>query len=424
MQKKKIVTATKFYYHRAGLESYLFKITNLLRENGNEVIPFSTTYPENYKVDYDEYFAEYIGIGGEDTLSPIKKLKALARIFYNAEAQSKIAKLFDATNPDVLWGFGVHRHLSPSIFIEAKKRRIPVIHRLSDYAIICPDSRLTKGDNSNCDNLLCPQKGYHHCILNRCVRQASTDNASKDPSLAASVIGALELALHHNFGFYRDNVTKFISPSNFLRNTMVKAGIPEEKIVHIPIFINPAEYEPDTDSDGYLLYFGRLSREKGLPLLLEAMEKLKNHRLVIVGDGPQREYLEQLKTEKNLDNIEFLGKKLGDELKQVIKRSQAVIVPSTWFDNSPNVILEALALSKPVIGARIGGIPEYIREGETGTLYAHDSLNELIEKINYLMQNPDLCREMGANARKIVEEQYNPQAHYEKVINLINTVTA
>jgi len=420
---KKIVTASKFYYHRAGLESYLFKITNLLKANGHEVIPFSTTYRENYKTDYDEYFAEYIGIGGEDKLSLIKKLKVFTRIFYNFEAQSKISKLFDDITPDILWGFGVHRHLSPSIFIEAKKRGIPVIHRLSDYAIICPDSRLTKGDNSNCGELLCPKKGYHNAVIHRCVRQASAENSGKDPSLIASAVGAMELALHHNFKFYINNVSQFIAPSNFLRKTMITAGIPEHKITHIPIFIDPAEYVPEQDSDGYLLYFGRLSREKGLPLLLEAMGQLKTYRLVIVGDGPQREYLESLKEQKNLQNVEFWGKKFGNELKNVIKRSRTVIVPSTWFDNSPNVILEAFALSKPVIGAKIGGIPEYVREGETGVLYKHDSLEELEEKIDYLMKNPVLCMELGKNSRRIAEKEYNPQIHYEKVMDVLTATS-
>jgi len=418
----KIITASKFYYHRAGLESYLFKITNLLRNSGNEVIPFSTTYKENYKTDYDEYFAEYIGLGGEDNVDLKNKLIAVSRIFYNIEAQNKISKLFDATNPDLLWGFGVHRHLSPSIFIEAKRRKIPVIHRLSDYAIICPDSRLTKGDNSNCHELLCPLKGYHNAVKYSCVRQANDSNPSKDPSLAASLVGAAELFFHHNFKLYRNNVSKFIAPSNFLRNTMIRAGIAEDKIAHVPIFINPVEYEPEYVSEGYLLYFGRLSREKGLPLLLEVMKTLKNLKLVLVGDGPQRNELEALKQQQNIDNVEFLGKKHGEELKNIIKKSQAVIVPSTWYENSPNVLLESYALGKPVIGANIGGIPEYVEEGVTGVLYKHDDIEELKEKINYLMTNPHLCKEMGHNARRLTEEVYNPEAHFEKVMKVINSI--
>jgi len=419
----KIITASKFYYHRAGLESYMFKISETLRSFGHEIIPFSTNYRENIKTGYDSFFAEYIDLGGDEKISSYDKVRALLKIFYNADARNKFSQLLDYTQPDLVWGFGIHRHLSPSIFMEAKKRSIPVIHRLSDYAIICPDSRLTKGDNSNCDGLLCPLKGYHNAIINRCVRQASPDNSSKNPSILASAVGAAELYLHNKFKFYVNNVDMFIAPSNFLRNIMIKSGIPEQKITHVPIYIDPAKYIPEFSSQPYFVYVGRLSREKGLPLLLNAMEKLRNHKLLIVGDGPQRAYLEQVKEQKNLDNVEFLGKLYGEDLNNVVKNSRFMVIPSTWYENSPNVTLEAYSLGKPVLAAKIGGIPEYVEENMTGLLYKHDYLEELAEKIDYLMSKSDLCNDMGKEARHIVESRYNPQNHYQQLMNVIHNVT-
>ena len=275
----KIITASKFYYHRAGLESYLFKITKTLREKGHEIIPFSTTYRENYKTEYDRFFAEYIELGGGSNPHVYTKLRALVKIFYNFEARTKFSALLDYTKPDLIWGFGIHRHLSPSIFMEGKKRHIPVIHRLSDYAIICPDSRLTRGDDKNCKELLCPLKGYHNAIIHRCVRQSGIQNSHKNPSLAASVVGALELYFHNRLKCYINNVDIFIAPSNFLKNTMIKSGIPENKLVHIPIYISPKDFEPNYDSLPYMVYFGRLSYEKGLKSLLNATAALKRHRL-------------------------------------------------------------------------------------------------------------------------------------------------
>ncbi len=418
----KIITASKFYYLRAGLEAYMLKITDALRQNGHEVIPFSTTYKENIKTDYDEYFSEYTGIGGDEKHSLITKINAFSKIFYNYEARNKIKKLMDKTKPDLLWGFGVHRHLSPAIFMEAKSRSIPVVHRLSDYAIICPCAVLSQGDNSLCDDLLCPTKGYHNAIINRCVRLATPQNPSKEPSLAASVIGAMELTLHHNFKFYINNVDKFIAPSNCLKNIMIKAGLPEEKLVHIPIFIDPNLYEPEYDSDPYLLYVGRLSREKGLPLLLGVMKELKQHKLIIVGDGPQKDYLEKLQQEQNIDNVEFKGRLQGEALKNVVKKSRFVVIPSTWYENSPNVLLEAYAQGKPVLGASIGGIPEYIEENETGFKYNHDNSEELKEKIDFLMNNPELCKSMGKKARSIIETKYSPSVHYEIMSNFLKDV--
>lgn len=414
----KIITASKFYYHRAGLESYLFKISNSLKQNGHEVIPFSTKYSKNIKTPFDDFFTDYIELGGNEDINFLDKLKALSRIFYNFDAADKFRKLIDYTNPDLVWGFGVHRHLSPSIFIEAKKRSIPVIHRLSDYALICPDSRLTKGDDSTCD-LLCPLKGYHNAIINQCVRQSSVNDSSKKPSVAASTIGALELFFHNKLGLYKNNVDKFIAPSLFLKNVMIKSGMPEEKIVHIPIFIDPTLYTPNYNDKNYLVYFGRLSREKGLPLLLNAMSKLKNYKLIIVGDGPQRDYLEKIKEEKNLFNVVFTGLQHGDELNKIVANSRFVVVPSIWYDNSPNVIFEANAMGKPVLGANIGGIPEYINENIDGCLYKYNDEAELVEKIDFLMTQTDLCKEMGKEANKKINEHYNPEIHYSKIQNLI-----
>ncbi|MDD3013676.1 MAG: glycosyltransferase family 4 protein [Candidatus Gastranaerophilales bacterium] len=418
----KIITASKFYYPRAGLESYMFKITDTLRAYGHEVIPFSTNYKENIHNEYERFFTEYIDLGGDQKISAYDKYRALLKIFYNIDARNKFAQLLDYTQPDLIWGFGIHRHISPSIFMEAHKRSIPVIHRLSDYSIICPDSRLTKGDDTNCDELLCPLKGYYNAVKYGCVRQASLDDSSKKPSLPASAVGAMELFLHNKFKFYVNNVDQFIAPSNCLREIMIRSGIPEHKITHIPIYIDSGKYTPEFTSQPYLLYFGRLSREKGLPLLLEAMTNLKSHRLLIVGDGPQRNYLEQLKEQYNLDNVEFLGKLYGEDLNNIVKNSRFVVIPSTWFENSPNVLLESYALGKPVLAANIGGIPEYVEENINGLLYKYDCLKELTEKIDYLMNNPDFCTNMGKEARNIVEQKYNPENHYQQVINVIGNV--
>jgi glycosyltransferase involved in cell wall biosynthesis len=414
----RIITASKFYFLKAGLERYLFNITETLRNKGHEVIPFSSNYKKNLLTDYDKYFAEYIELGGEEKITLSQKLTALKRIFYNEDSAKKMGRLLDDTKPDIVWGFGVHRHLSPSIFMEAKKRNIPVMHRLSDYNIICPDSRLTKGDDSICYGIDCPTKGYHNAIKHRCVR-LTQGNKGKKASLAASIIGAAELYMHNKLKFYVNNVDKFIAPSNFLRNTMITAGIPENKIVHVPIYIDAFKYTPQYESSPYLLYFGRLNWEKGLPILLDAMAELKHIKLMIVGDGPERENLEKIKNRKNLVNVEFTGKLYGNDLSRIIKNSRAVVLPSVWFDNSPHVIFEAFANGKPVIGANIGGIPEYIDQNTDGLLYTFNNSGELADKINFLMSQPAICKEMGISARKKVELFYNPRVHYIKVMSLM-----
>jgi glycosyltransferase involved in cell wall biosynthesis len=417
----KFVTASKFYYKRAGLEAYLFKISDTLKSKGHDVIPFSTNYQKNIKTDYDNFFAEYIELGGEALVPLHKKLKAAGRIFYNFEAASKFSKLLNYTKPDVVWGFGIHRHLSPSIFIEARKRNIPVIHRLSDYAIICPDSRLAKGDDTLCKGIECPTNGYHNAIKYKCVRLTNGANGKK-ASLGASLVGAAELYIHNKLGFYVNNVNRFLAPSNFLKNIMIKAGIPENKISHFPIYIDPNKYVPEFKSEPFAVYFGRLNWEKGLPMLLEAVSDLKHIKLYLIGDGPERPNLEKIKEVKNLVNVEFLGRMPEEEMKKFLKNARLTIIPSVWYDNSPNVILESFALGKPVLAANIGGIPEYVTDGTDGFLYEYDNVSQLKEKINFLMNQPKICEEMGIMARKKVEEVYNQDIHYELLMGILGNL--
>ena len=205
---------------------------------------------------------------------------------------------------------------------------------------------------------------------------------------------------------------------------MIKIGIPHSQIEHVPIFIDPDNYIPEFISQPYLVYFGRLSREKGLPLLLEVMSSLKHHNLLIVGDGPQRQDLEAIKEKKNLVNVRFMGKLHGVQLNRIIRNSRFVVVPSTWYENSPNVLLEAYALGKPVLGANIGGIPEYIDENINGLLYEYNNLEDLKEKIDFLMTQQVFCEEMGRSARKIVQERYDPITHYNKIQKIFKSITS
>ncbi|MDD3150261.1 MAG: glycosyltransferase family 4 protein [Candidatus Gastranaerophilales bacterium] len=418
----KFIAASKFYYPRAGLESYLFKLKDILEKNGHVFIPFSTRHPKTVKNQYIDYFVEYFDLSGEKELNFFQKIKAVSNIFYNFEAQKNISNLINKEKPDIFIGFGLHRHLSPSVLVAAKKHSIPVIHRLSDYALICPASSLIKGDCSNCSDLLCPAKGCFNAIKHGCVRQSAKDNKLKKTSLKASFIGALELSFHKNLNLYQKNVDKFIAPSNFLKNIMIKSGFDEKKIIHVPTFIDHNEYIPEFNSYGYIVYAGRLAYEKGLNILLKSMEKLKKTKLLIIGDGPQKQELEKEIEQKKLKNVNLVGKLQGIELKNAIRNSIAVVVPSIWFDNSPNIIIEAFALGKPVIGSNMGGIPEYIDNEKDGFIYQHNDENQLCEKIKELTSNPLLAREFGINGRNKAVEKYNPSIHYENISKVIKEV--
>ncbi len=233
----------------------------------------------------------------------------------------------------------------------------------------------------------------------------------------------MEMNLHHKvLGIY-DNVDIFISPSQFLKDKLEELGF-EKKIVHIPNFIDTKRFKPievEECNENSIVYFGRLSSEKGLMTLLEAVKilNLESDIMVnIIGDGAIKGELEEKAKTESMDNVRFLGYMKGEKLYNEIRKSQIVVIPSEWYENNPISVLEAFALEKPVIGSRIGGIPELVKDGETGYTFEPGNAEDLSEKIKTLLSDDSLRIEMGQNARRFVEIELNPEKHYQKLMKI------
>jgi glycosyltransferase involved in cell wall biosynthesis len=178
--------------------------------------------------------------------------------------------------------------------------------------------------------------------------------------------------------------------------------------------IDTSKYVPKYNNKGYALYFGRISKEKGVLTLLKAHNNISNDfELKIVGTGPLEDSLH-----KSFPKAEFLGYKTGHELNELIANAAFVIVPSEWYENCSMSVLEAMALGKPVIGSRIGGIPEQVEHDKTGFLFEMGNVNELAEKMNILHANPDLSIQMGQAARKKCENEYSLNNHFYELTEI------
>jgi len=219
--------------------------------------------------------------------------------------------------------------------------------------------------------------------------------------------------LHHKLLHIYDKVDLYISPSRFLKNKVREMGF-KEKISYLPNFVNTDEFMPSFDYKGKTIYYaGRLSEEKGLSTLIEAVKGL-DVKLIIIGDGPLREELEKRKD----DNTYFMGYMPQQELKKMAADCMAMVIPSECYENNPRSVIEAFALGKPVIGARIGGIPELVRDGETGFTFEPGNVNDLREKIEYLANNHRKILELGKNARNFVEKHLNKEKHYQGLMEV------
>ena len=401
----KLLFLNKFYYLQGGSERVFFEEMALLKGKGHEVIPFSRKNLSNVSTEYSEYFVDELRIQNKVSFAALRNIK---EIIYSNSAKRGLKILMQGRSFDIAHGHNIYGLLTTSVLDELKNCSIPTVLTLHDYKIICPNYQLFC-NGGICE--VCKPNNYYHTVLNNCVHG----------NIFYSIIYALENYFNFITGKYIKNVTKFIAVSKFIKAKFIEFGFPEQQIVHIPNFINTRTISQDHIQGDYVLYFGRLSKEKGIKTLINAFKNMKSDslRLVIVGTGPLQDDLIQYSAQHGMKNIEFKGYLTGSKLEEVIQGSKCVVVPSEWYENCPMSVLEALAYGKAVIGADIGGIPELIDIESDGLIFKSGDAEDLAEKIETLMSCTNKkITEMGKYGRNKVETHYNAEKHYSELINL------
>ena len=397
----KVLLVNKYFYPRGGSENVFFDTGQLLREKGHEVIFFSMNHPQNAPSEYNKYFINNIdyekgGLGNTINVS--------LKLLYSVEAKRKIKKLINESRPHIAHLHNIHHQMSPSILDALKHYNIPVVMTLHDYKMICASYTMLHHGNV-CED--CKGHKYYYCFFKKCLKN----------STAKSALSTVEMYLHHRIIHIYNNVDIFISPSNFLKNKLEEFGF-GSKIVHLPNFLKLDEFCPQFGwNENSIVYCGRLSEEKGLFTLIEAVKNL-DINLKIIGDGPIRENLKARVQNMGLTNVYFLGYMKGESLKDEIRKSMAVVIPSEWYENNPRSLIEAFALGKPVIGTRIGGIPELVKDNQTGITFEPKNAYDLSSKINNIINNSDQLLLMGKNARTFVENNLSAEIHFKSLMEV------
>ena len=409
----KILLVNNHFSNSGGAELYTLNLGNLLQKNGHEVFYFATDkkpyFEENYK--YAEYFPEYIEY---QDLSNIQLIKKAFAPFYNKEAEEKMELMLERIRPDIVHINCIFFKLTPSILKPCYKRNIPVIITTHGPQLICPSVKMMYKSELFCKDKLCIYGNPMYCIINKCC----------DGSLIKSTGLAAEFIYRRIHGLY-NKISHYISPSQVLANLTIESGVDKNKVTCINNFVKDELFEiiPTYNKGDYFLFVGRLSREKGVSELLEAMTRLpKEIKLKIAGIGPEGNELKKMKKELALSNVEFLGFMVGEELELLYKNCIATILPCNWFENFPTSVIESFVYAKPVIGTRIGGIPEMVEDYKTGLTFELKNIEEMAAKIKEIYDNDELTLEMGKNAREKAENKYSPNLYYEKLIKIYNSV--
>lgn len=388
----KVLMINKFLHPNGGAETYIFKLGEYLKSQGHEVQYFGMEHEGRCVGNVVNSYTSDMDFHGGSKLS---KLTYLVKTIYSFEARKKLRLVLDDFQPDVCHLNNFNYQLTPSIILEIVKWRkethhiCHIVYTAHDYQLVCPNHMLRNPNtHTNCEK--CLGEHYINCAKGRCIHG----------STAKSIVGMIEAMYWKAKGTYK-YIDTIICPSDFVKNKMDTNPLFKTKTVTIHNFIDIPEYKKKPIDKKYVLYFGRLSEEKGVSTLLEVCKALPDIPFVFAGTGPMTE------TVKAVGNINYIGFQKGDALWNLIENTSLCVCPSEWYEVFGLTIGEAMALGTPVVASNIGGIPEAMGGG--GEIFTPGNVQELTEIIRTLWNDEkkiEEYREAAKNSERMSIGKY------------------
>ncbi len=380
------------HYQQPGGEDAVFSAEGaLLREAGHHVITYTRSNDE----------VRALGAWGRLTLP--------ARWVWAGDSVRALRQLIAREKPDVAHFHNTHFMISPAAYYACREAGVPVVQTLHNYRLLCPNALFLRG-GAVCE--LClgrtpPWPGVRY----GCYRGSRLQTAGM----------AAMLTFHRWRRTWQEQVDCYIALTEFARQKFIQGGLPAEKIAVKPNF------QPDPGEglgrEPFALFVGRLSVEKGLDVLAAAWEKL-NVPLKIAGDGPLRATLAAQMTPPRQGTVTLLGQQPHAAVLNLLRQARFVVVPSTWYESFPMVVVEAFACGTPVIASRLGALAEIVADGRTGLHFTPGDAADLAAKVAWAWEHPEEMAAMGRNARAEYEAKYTPERNYEMLMAIYRTAIA
>jgi glycosyltransferase involved in cell wall biosynthesis len=371
----KVLVLHNRYQQRGGEDAVVDAEVALLRAHGHEVELFMR---ENTQID-----AMY---------RPRVALDAL----WARGSASDLADRIDAFGPDLIHAHNTFPLISPAAMWVAGRHAVPVVQTLHNFRLICPQAMLLRNGKvcESCVGRLPWPALVHGCYQGSRVRSAVT---------------AAMVTLHRGLGTWRNRVSRYIALNEFCRRKFIEGGLPAQRIVVKPNFVDWPAPDLSRPRQGFL-FVGRLSPEKGIDVLARAVAQVPQASVRVAGVGPDEALLDGLEQVTRLGTLPQGG--VFDEM----AAAAALVMPSIWYENFPRTLVEAFAAGLPVIASRIGALAELIDEGRTGLLFEPGDPESLAGCLRWALDHPERLREMGRAARATFEASYTPAANYRRLL--------
>lgn len=405
----RILLANKFYYRRGGDCIYTMNLEKMLKEKGHEVAVYAMQYPENEKSEWSGYWP-----------TNMTKLDAFTRPFGARQVVKGFSRLMDDFKPEVVHLNNIHTQLSPVIAKIAHEKGARVVWTLHDTKLVCPCYtcmrheyiKVQKEDNPALEPSL--TKGLIRCTECFTDKKAVIKHRCMPGGLPGAVIGYFEVQ-KWNKDEIQKYVDLFLPPSKFMMDTCVEGGYSPEKFRVLCNFIDVSKVNEFKGEEvkglkgDYYVYLGRVNEVKGVRTLCKAASQL-DRKLIVIGGG---ELLPELQEAyKDCKQIEFKGQMQWEEFMPILRGARFMVLPAEWSENNPLTVIESQSLGTPVLGARIGGIPELIEEGVSGMTFTSGDVEDLKDKIIKMFNHEFNYDAIAKNAI----ERYSSEAYYEKLM--------
>ncbi len=349
----------------------------------------------------------------DEIATAFDKVKTTLTTLWSRRTYRELKTLLKKEKPDITHFHNIWYLISPSAYYACKDASVPVVQTLHNFRYFCVNGLLMR-DGRICEECIgkLPWRGARY----GCYRD----------SLLYSLPLALTEGIHSIAGTWKNKVDAYIALTEFGKKKFVECGLPSDRIFVKPNFL-PDPPEPNYSHNGYGIFLGRISVEKGLNILIDAVNilrlNLNNHvSLKIVGDGPLRVSLERTISDRKMNEIEFLGKKNFHECMELLQQSRFLVLPALCYENFPLVIREAYACGKPVIASRLGAMAELVEDGRTGLLFEPGNPGDLADKIQWMTEHESECIKMGKNSRRVFEEKYTAEKNFDILMNIYRSV--
>lgn len=420
----KILLANYRYFISGGPERYLFNVSTALEERGHSVIPFSIRYEKNIPTPFSKYFVSPIGDENEVYFKEQKKniktlWKTTKRLFYDKEVEYSVNNIVESTKPDIAYVLHYLRKLSPALLVGLKKAGIPIVVRLSDYAMICPQALFLR-KNKACE--LCLERGLFCSLRYKCVQN----------SYIASLLNLAATKFHYYKKFF-DLIDAFVVTNEFMFSKMLDAGYSSKRIIKIPTFVDLRNNIDSSNckQNDLIVFVGRIEEIKGVHILISAISIVRSRKpnlsihLKIIGSGDEGYFtrLKKMVLDLQLEsNVEFLGNKDLGDISKFLSLAIVSVIPSICYENLPNVVLESYACGTAVIASSIGSIPFDVREKVNGYLFNPGDPVDLAEKLEYCLLHTNEMEMIGRHNRIVAGNDYSKSNHLNSLETLFENI--